>query len=113
MLDSVIVGGCASGSIPSRSRHGELEDSAALSGRRGRRFHVGGMLTTWSGEGREGRGKRGPPEDERVRRGGGVRGGRGGGAAGPAGGGSGCPQEERSADTPRGSATAPPTTCQV
>src|SRR5260370_21720125 len=78
MFDTVIVGGCASGSIPSRSRHGELEDSAALSGRRGRRFHVGGMLTTWSGEGREGRGKMGPSNDERMRRGDALRGGLGG-----------------------------------
>ena len=46
MFDTVIVGGRTSGSIPCHSRRGELEDGAALSGRRGRRFHVGDGLAT-------------------------------------------------------------------
>src|SRR5258707_3169770 len=46
MFDTVIVGGRTRGSIPCHSPRGVLADGAALSGRTGRRFHVGDRLTT-------------------------------------------------------------------
>jgi hypothetical protein len=68
MFDTVVVGCRAIGSIPRHRRRGELENGAALSIRRGRRFYVCDVLVTWSDVGREERGAMDPSNDERMRR---------------------------------------------